>query len=83
MVRGQSFIFEFYAQDFAGETFWLPQKRALIWRTVFIPLRHIFLRIGKEIEEERVLVEANRKLIEIFEWKIQAKLAETWGDGEG
>lgn len=28
---------------------------------------------------ERVLVEANRKLVDIFEQKIQAKLAEIWG----
>ncbi|MFH1336394.1 MAG: hypothetical protein ABII96_07730 [Candidatus Zixiibacteriota bacterium] len=38
---------------------------------------------SKEIEAERELVEANRKLIEIFEQKIQAKLAEIWGSGEG
>ena len=29
---------------------------------------------------EQTLVEANRKLIEIFERKIQAKLAEIWGE---
>jgi type I restriction enzyme M protein len=37
-------------------------------------------RIVEEIEAERELVEANRKLIEIFERKIQAKLAEIWGE---
>lgn len=30
------------------------------------------------IEAERELVEANRKLIEIYERKIQTKLAEIW-----
>jgi len=34
----------------------------------------------EEIEAERELVEANRKLIEVYERKIQAKLAEIWGD---
>ena len=31
------------------------------------------------IEAKRELVEANRKLVEIFEKKIQDKLAEIWG----
>jgi type I restriction enzyme M protein len=34
-----------------------------------------------ELEAERALVEANRKLIEVFEKKIQVKLAEVWGEG--
>jgi len=37
----------------------------------------------EEIEVERQLVEGNRELIEIYERKIQAKLAEIWGGGEG
>jgi hypothetical protein len=36
-----------------------------------------------EIDAEREMVEANRKLIEIFGKKIQAKLAEIWGSEEG
>lgn len=40
-------------------------------------------RIVKEIETERELVEANRKLIKIYERKIQAKLSEIWGSEEG
>jgi type I restriction enzyme M protein len=39
-------------------------------------------RIVAELDEERKLVEANRKLIEIFAKKIRDKLAEIWGDGE-
>ena len=31
------------------------------------------------MEAERALVESNRKLIEIFEAKIKAKLDEIWG----
>lgn len=32
------------------------------------------------MEMERTLVDANRKLMEIYEKKIQDKLAEIWGD---
>jgi len=39
-------------------------------------------RIMEEIEAEQELVEANKKLIEIYERKIQAKLAEIWGEGK-
>ena len=35
-----------------------------------------------EVEAERVLLEANRKLVELFEKKIQSKLAEVWGEEE-
>lgn len=38
----------------------------------------IFHKIDQD--NERALVEANRKLIEVFEKKIQAKLAEIWGE---
>jgi len=37
----------------------------------------------KEIEPEQQLVEANWKLIEISERRIQTKQPEIWGDGEG
>ncbi len=45
-----------------------------------LPLLAIQRRIVAEIEAERALVEANRKLVEIFEKKIQAKLTEIWGE---
>jgi len=35
-----------------------------------------------ELEAERALLEANRKLVDIFETKIQSKLAEIWGSGD-
>jgi len=35
-----------------------------------------------DIEAERTLVESNRKLIEVFEKKIQNKIAEIWGEDE-
>jgi type I restriction enzyme M protein len=50
---------------------------------ISLPLLDVQRRIVAELETERALVEANRKLVEVFEKKIQAKLAEIWGDGEG
>jgi len=44
-----------------------------------LPPLEIQRQIVAEIEDERAMVEANRKLAEIFEKKIQAKLAEIWG----
>ena len=38
--------------------------------------------IVAELEAERVLVEANRELMARFERKLQAKLAELWGEAE-
>ena len=37
-------------------------------------------KIVEEIEAERKLVEANKKLIEIFEKKIKDKIGEIWGE---
>lgn len=39
-------------------------------------------RLVSQIEEEQKLVEANKKLIEIFEHKIRDKIAEVWGELE-
>ena len=47
-----------------------------------LPPIDIQRRIVAELEAERTLVEANRKLIDIFEKKIQTKLAEIWGGEE-
>ncbi len=44
-----------------------------------VPPLDIQCRIVAELEAERALVEANRKLIEVFERKIQDKLSEIWG----
>jgi restriction endonuclease S subunit len=50
--------------------------------TIPIPLPPLKIQkqIVAQIEEEQELVEANRKLIEIFEKKIKAKIAEVWGE---
>jgi type I restriction enzyme M protein len=37
-------------------------------------------QIVDQIETEQALVNSNHKLIEIYEQKIQAKLAEVWGE---
>jgi type I restriction enzyme M protein len=47
-----------------------------------LPPLDIQREIVAEIEAERALVEANRKLMELFEKKIQSKLAEVWGEEE-
>ncbi len=43
-----------------------------------LPPLDVQREIVAEIEAERALVEANRKLVELFEKKIQSKLAEIW-----
>ena len=50
-------------------------------RAIPIPLPPLDIQreIVAAIETERSLVDVNRKLVEIFEKKIQAKLAEIWG----
>lgn len=45
-----------------------------------LPSLKIQKQIVAQIEEEQELVEANRKLIEIFEGKIKTKIAEVWGE---
>ena len=53
-------------------------------RAIPIPLPSIDVQreIVAEIEVERQLVEANRKLTKIYEQKIQAKLSEIWGEAD-
>lgn len=61
-----------------------PQFNANVIRQVQLPLPPVEeqKRIVEEFIAERALVDANRKLVEIFEKKIQDKLAEIWGEGE-
>ena len=47
-----------------------------------LPSLDIQRQIVTELEAERTLVEANRELIARMEAKIQAKLAEIWGESE-
>jgi len=45
-----------------------------------LPPLEIQEKIIAEIESERELIEANKKLIEIFEKKIKDKIGEVWGE---
>ena len=45
-----------------------------------LPPLEVQEKIVAEIESERELVEANKKLIEIFEKKIKDKIGEVWGE---
>ena len=45
-----------------------------------LPPLEVQEQIVAEMEEERKLVEANKRLIEIHEAKIKAKIAEVWGE---
>jgi len=52
-----------------------------IVKAIKIPLPPLKIQkqIVAQIEEEQKLVEANKKLVEIFEGKVKAKIAEVWG----
>ena len=67
LVSGTTSVAAIYQKNFA---------------TIIIPLPPLKTqqKIVKEIESERELVEANKKLIEIFEKKIKEKISEVWGE---
>jgi restriction endonuclease S subunit len=46
---------------------------------ISLPPLHVQKEIVARIEEEQKLVDANKKLIELFEGKIKTKIAEVWG----
>lgn len=50
--------------------------------TIPLPSPEIQQSIVERIEEEQKLVDANRRLIEIFEGKIREKMDEVWGLGK-
>jgi type I restriction enzyme M protein len=47
---------------------------------IHLPPLEIQKQIVEKIEAERQIVEANKKLIEIYQQKIKSKIAEVWGD---
>jgi type I restriction enzyme M protein len=55
-------------------------RKDLMGYEIPLPPLAIQREIVGAMKVERALVEANRKLVEIFEKKIQAKLAEIWGE---
>lgn len=58
-----------------------PNLSQKIIQGIKIPLPHLDVQnqIVARIEEEQKLVDANKKLIELFEGKIKEKIAEVWG----
>ncbi len=59
----------------------LPRIKYDYFSKIKIPLPDIKIqeKIVVEIEEEKKIVEANKRLIEIYEQKIKDKIAEVWG----
>ena len=70
-----------YAVELSGRAR-MPKlnREDLMGYEIPLPPLDVQHRIVAELEAERALVETNRKLIEIFEKKIQSKLAEIWGE---
>ena len=54
--------------------------RNLVFLKIPLPPLKTQEKIVGEIELERELVEANKKMIEIFEKKIKDKIGEAWGE---
>jgi len=57
-------------------------KGNLVRIKVPVPSLEVQHRISEEIEAEQQAVDANRRLIERFEKKIEARLAEIWGEAQ-
>ena len=83
----------FFASFSLGEIYWQqarelvsgggqPQFNANVIKRIRMPIPPLKTqqKIVAEIELERELVEANKKLIEIFEKKIKDKIGEVWGE---
>lgn len=66
----------------SGGTFKEISKTNFCSLSIPLPPIDVQREIVAELEAERALVDANRKLADIFEKKIEAKLAEIWGEEE-
>jgi len=73
---------EFVTKNARGAAGSMPKINQDIVERIPIPLPTISKQreLVSELEAERALVEANRELITRFEQKLQAKLAEIWGE---
>ncbi len=73
---------EFVTNNAIGSAGSMPKINQGIVQSIPIALPPLVEQrtIVAELESERALVEANRKLVELFEKKIQSKLAEIWGE---
>jgi hypothetical protein len=56
-----------------------PIREQIRKLNVPLPPLDVQTQIVARIEEEQKLVDANKKLIELFDRKIKAKIAEVWG----
>lgn len=54
--------------------------RSLVNINTPLPTIEIQNQIAKQIDEEIIIVEQNKRLIEIFEQKIKNKISEVWGE---
>ena len=63
-----------------GSTIQGVTKSQLMELDIPLPLLDVQRRIVAELEAERALVDASKKLIEIFEKKINDKIGEVWGE---
>jgi len=73
---------EFVTKNARGAAGSMPKINQEIVERIPIPIPPLLEQraIVAELEAERALVEANRELIARFEQKLQAKLAEIWGE---
>ncbi|MCZ7356819.1 MAG: N-6 DNA methylase [Candidatus Methanoperedens sp.] len=74
----QNSLLSLKQQSIGGLTRYLT-KNMITSIKISIPAIEIQKEIVARIEEEQKLVDANKKLIELFEGKIKAKIAEVWG----
>ncbi|MDD5474389.1 MAG: restriction endonuclease subunit S, partial [Candidatus Methanoperedens sp.] len=74
----QNSLLSLKQQSIGGLTKYLT-KNMIISIKISIPPIEIQKEIVARIEEEQKLVDANKKLIELFEGKIKEKIAEVWG----
>lgn len=71
----------FVKNNASGSAGSMPKINQAIVESIPVPLPPLDIQrqIVTDLEAERALLEANRKLIEVFERKIQDTLAEIWG----
>jgi restriction endonuclease S subunit len=69
-----------FKEQSRGSTIQGVTKTQLLELEISLPPLDVQRQIVDDLEAERALVDANRKLVEIFEQKSQDKLAEIWGE---
>jgi type I restriction enzyme M protein len=88
IVNSEFLLFLLRTDTFRKQTIALSNKANITnisqdnLKTLKIPIPSLTEQesIVKAIEEERAIVENNKRLIEIFEQKIKLKIAEVWGE---